>query len=161
VTEVRLVAWSDEDLALLRRINTPQMRAHVGGAETEDQLLLRHRRYLALDNGQVFRVEVGGEAVGSVAYTSRTWQGEGVYEAGWNVLPEYQGRGLAVAAVRAVIEVARADGRHRWLHAFPSVDNVPSNAVCRRAGFELVGETDFEYPPGRFMRSNDWRYGLG
>jgi hypothetical protein len=41
-----------------------------------------------------------------------------------------------------------------------SVDNPPSNAVCRKAGFELLGETEFEYPPGRLMRSNDWRIDL-
>jgi RimJ/RimL family protein N-acetyltransferase len=76
-------------------------------------------------------------------------------------LPEFQGRGVASAAVRAVIAAARTDGRHQWLHAFPSVANAGSNAVCRKAGFALVGETDFEYPPGRIMRSNDWRYDLG
>jgi RimJ/RimL family protein N-acetyltransferase len=83
-----------------------------------------------------------------------------VYESGWNVLPEFQGRGVATAAVRAVVACARADGRHRWLHAFPAVANGGSNAVCGRAGFALLGEVDFEYPPGRFMRSNDWRYDL-
>jgi hypothetical protein len=35
-----------------------------------------------------------------------------------------------------------------------------SNAVCRKAGFELVGECDFEYPPGNHIRSNDWRLAL-
>jgi RimJ/RimL family protein N-acetyltransferase len=84
-----------------------------------------------------------------------------VYESGWNVLPEFQGQGVATAAVRAVLAAARADGRHRWLHAFPSVANAGSNAVCSKTGFALLGETDFEYPPGRFIRSNDWRYDLG
>jgi RimJ/RimL family protein N-acetyltransferase len=65
-----------------------------------------------------------------------------VYESGWNVLPEFQGRGVAIAAVRAVIAAAREDGRNRWLHAFPSVANAGSNAVCRKAGFTLVGDTD-------------------
>jgi RimJ/RimL family protein N-acetyltransferase len=59
-----------------------------------------------------------------------------------------------------VIEVARAAGRFRYLHAFPSVENVGSNGVCRKAGFTLLGEHDFEYPKGHFMRCNDWRYEL-
>jgi hypothetical protein len=25
------------------------------------------------------------------------------------------------------------------------------------AGFSLIGECDFEFPPGHLMRSNDWR----
>jgi hypothetical protein len=32
--------------------------------------------------------------------------------------------------------------------------------VCRKAGFTLLGETEFEYPPGHLMRSNDWRLDL-
>jgi hypothetical protein len=32
--------------------------------------------------------------------------------------------------------------------------------VCRKAGFELVGECDFEYPKGHPIRCNDWRYDL-
>ncbi|GIF64303.1 hypothetical protein Ais01nite_23380 [Asanoa ishikariensis] len=158
---VRLVPWSAADLPLLRRINTPEMRAHVGGAESEEQVLVRHQRYLALDNGWMFRVELpSGEPAGSVAFWSRVWHDEPVYESGWDVLPEFQGQGIASAAVRAVLVAAREDGRHRWLHAFPSVANAPSNAVCRKTGFTLVGETEFEYPRGRFMRSNDWRYDL-
>jgi hypothetical protein len=35
-------------------------------------------------------------------------------------------------------------------------DNAPSNAICREVGFELLGELDFEYPPGHSMRCNDW-----
>jgi RimJ/RimL family protein N-acetyltransferase len=158
---VRLVAWSDDDLSLLRRINTPEMRRHVGGPESDEQLSVRHRRYLALPGGRMFRVELaGGEAVGSVAFWSRLWRGVPVYESGWSILPEFQGRGVATAAVRAVIAAARADGRHRWLHAFPSVANTGSNAVCGKAGFTLQGEVDFEYPPGQVMRSCDWRYDL-
>lgn len=50
--------------------------------------------------------------------------------------------------------------RHRFLHAYPSIDNPPSNALCRKLGFELMGEYDFEYPPGHQMRCNDWRFDL-
>jgi RimJ/RimL family protein N-acetyltransferase len=79
---------------------------------------------------------------------------------GWNVLPPFQGRGIAAVAALAAARYAAATGKHTWLHAFPSVDNPASNAVCRRVGFTLAGETDFEYPPGRLMRSNDWRLDL-
>ena len=55
---------------------------------------------------------------------------------------------------------ARHDGRHRFVHAFPAVDNAASNAICRKLGFELLGATEFEYPPGRPMVCNDWRLDL-
>lgn len=50
--------------------------------------------------------------------------------------------------------------RHRFMHAFPSVENAPSNAICRKLGFALVEESEFEYPPSNLMRCNDWRLDL-
>jgi RimJ/RimL family protein N-acetyltransferase len=46
------------------------------------------------------------------------------------------------------------------VHAFPSVENAASNAICRKAGFSLLREHDFEYPKGHPMRCNDWRFDL-
>jgi len=40
------------------------------------------------------------------------------------------------------------------------VAHAASNAVCRKAGFELLGEVDFEYPKGTPIRSCDWRLDL-
>ena len=98
--------------------------------------------------------------VGSVGYWPREWADESVYETGYGILPEFQGRGLAVEAVRQCAERAARDGSRRWLHAFPSLQHAASNAVCRKAGFELVGECEFEYPPGTVLASNDWRLAL-
>lgn len=153
---IELRPWSEGDLRLLRRLNARELTSHLGGPEPEDRVVDRHRRYLALDDGRMFRVEVDGVAAGSVGFWERSWRGEVVWEVGWSVLPEFQGRGVASAAARATVEAARADGSHGWAHAFPSVDHPASNAVCRKAGFTLLGEADFEYPPGRWMRCNDW-----
>ena len=75
-------------------------------------------------------------------------------------MPEFQGRGIAVAATAQAIELARGDGRHRFVHAFPSVDNGPSNAICRKLGFQLLEACEFEFPKGHFMTCNDWRLDL-
>ena len=77
---------------------------------------------------------------------------------GWNVLREFQGRSYAIAGDAP--EIAAASGRLRWLHVYPSVDNPASSAVCRRVGFTLVGECDFQLPRGTEMRSNDRRLDL-
>ncbi|GAA4565504.1 GNAT family N-acetyltransferase [Micromonospora coerulea] len=164
MTEVRIEPWDEGDLGLLRQLNVPEVRAHTGGPETDEEVLARHERYvrgLGPRSGHMFTVVLpDGEKVGSVGYWAREWHGEPVYEMGWAILPAYQGRGLATAAVRAVVEEAAASGDRRWAHAYPSVDNPPSNAVCRKAGFTLLGEIEFEYPPGHLMRSNDWRIDL-
>ncbi|UQA95336.1 GNAT family N-acetyltransferase [Streptomyces halobius] len=165
--QVGIEPWTAADLGLLRRANTPEMTEHVGGPEAEEQVLARHRRYLELDGpGRMFRIvlppEDGpeGAVVGSIGFWELTWKGETVYETGWGVLPQFQGRGIAVAAARKVIAAARVEGRHGSLHAFPSVAHNASNTVCRKAGFVLVGECAFEYPKGRLMRSNEWRVDL-
>jgi RimJ/RimL family protein N-acetyltransferase len=165
MAQIRIDPWAEGDLDLLRRINAPEMKRHLGGSETDEQVVARHERYVKLAStgtGWVYRVVLlpEEEPVGSVVYWEREWQGEAVYEMGWSILPKFQGRGLATAAVLAAAAEARKQGKHRYVHAYPSVDNGASNGVCRRAGFELLGEYDFEYPPGHPIRCNDWRLDL-
>jgi RimJ/RimL family protein N-acetyltransferase len=161
---VRLELWSPDDLDLLRRINAPEMTEHLGGPETDEQVVARHERYLKLGDpgtGAMFALVIEpGLKVGSIGYWEREWQGELVYETGWGVLPEFQGRGIATAAARAVADKARAERRHAYLHAYPSVEHPASNEICRKAGFAFVGEVDFEYPAGNPIRCNDWRLRL-
>ncbi|MFJ4410325.1 GNAT family N-acetyltransferase [Streptomyces sp. NPDC088910] len=157
---IRIEPWSADDLWLLRRTNTPEMTEYLGGPETEEQLLSRHQRYQDIEKtgGRMYRVVLvpDGEVAGSIGFWEQTWRGGKVYETGWAILPEFQGRGLAADAARAVTEAARAAGAHRHLHAFPKVSHPASNAVCRKAGFTLLGEADFEYPKGNPITCHDW-----
>jgi RimJ/RimL family protein N-acetyltransferase len=162
---VRLEPWGEGDLALLEQLNSPEMTEHLGGPESHEKIIERQTRYERLADsgtGRVFKIvdEATGEAVGQVAYWERTWRGEQVYEIGWGVLPAFQRRGVAGMATTQAIAVARSDGKYRFLHAFPSVDNPPSNALCQKLGFTLVEECEFEYPKGSFMQCNDWRLDL-
>ncbi|HZR41181.1 MAG TPA: GNAT family N-acetyltransferase [Ktedonobacteraceae bacterium] len=163
---VRIELWGESDLTLLKKLlGDPAMTEHLGGPESDEQLAERHARYLRLaDIGRdrMFKIiyEATGEAIGSVGYWERTWHGEQVYETGWSVLPAFQERGIATAATTQAMSQARLDGLHRFVHAFPSVDNPPSNAICRKLEFTLVEECEFEYPKGHFMRCNDWRLDL-
>jgi RimJ/RimL family protein N-acetyltransferase len=162
---IELEPYSDADFPLLERHNSPEMTQRLGGPETGEKLAQRHQRYLELQKtgkARMFRIVLlpEAEAVGIIGYWEKTWQDALVWEAGWGVLPEYQGRGIAKAALAALVARARLEKTHRFLHAFPSVDNPPSNAICRRVGFELIEAHDFEYPPGHMMRCNDWRLDL-
>jgi RimJ/RimL family protein N-acetyltransferase len=164
-TDIRIEPWVDDDLELLRRANAPEMTEHLGGPESDQKLLDRHRRYLELRDpaaGRMFRVALlpDGQPVGIVGYWQRVWLDVEVYETGWQVLPEFQGRGIATAAVAAVVAEASEQRTHSHIHAYPSVANAASNAIPRKLGFELAGEYDFEYPPGHIMRCNDWRLAL-
>jgi RimJ/RimL family protein N-acetyltransferase len=160
--KVRLEPWGAGDLPLLEQLlGDPAMTEHLGGPESPEQLFKRQKRY-ELPETPMFKIvdEDTGEAVGSIGYWEREWRDEQVYETGWSVLPAFQGRGIASEATAQVAALAAAEGTHRYLHAFPSVDNAPSNAICRKVGFTLLGEYEFEYPKGNFMRCNDWRLDL-
>ena len=137
------------------------MMEHLGGAESEEKVAERQARYEKPGSKQ-FKIvdEATGEGAGYVGYWEREWRGEDVYEIGWAVIPAFQGRGIAAAATLEAIAIGREDGKRRFLHAYPSVDNAPSNAICRKAGFTLLGPVEFEYPKGHFMQCNDWRLDL-
>jgi len=161
---VRIEKWDERGLDLLRRCNTPAMTEYIGGPESEQKLLLRHQRYLGYWNGGEkawpFQAFVGDDVAASLSFWESEWDGQEVYEAGWATVPEFQGRGVATKALTLVLEHARQANAHRWVVAFPSRDNAASNAVCRRAGFQMFGPCEVEYPPGTTMESNDWRFDL-
>jgi RimJ/RimL family protein N-acetyltransferase len=158
---VELAAWTEDDFRLLELTNTPEMTDHLGGPETPEALAARHRRYLELPKGGMFTVATAdGETAGAIGFWEREWRGGPVWETGWSVLPAFQGRGIAAAAAREIVRVAREADGNRYLHAFPGVDHPASNAVCRKAGFELLEEVSFEYPKGSWMTCNDWRTDL-
>ncbi|MBS4208025.1 GNAT family N-acetyltransferase [Bacillus sp. FJAT-50079] len=156
---IQIKPWEDNDLDLLVRINAPEMMQHLGGPESKEQILKRHKRYLELGNeGCMFSIILLPklEPVGSVGYWHTTWEDESVYETGWSVLSSYQGRGIATIAAKLAIEEAAAEGKHKYIHAFPSINNPASNAICRKLGFQFISECEFEYPAGNFIRSNNW-----
>jgi RimJ/RimL family protein N-acetyltransferase len=163
---VRIEPWAEGDLPLLKQtLGHPEMTKYLGGPESDEKLAERQIKFERLAHsgtGHMFKVidQATGTAVGSVGYWDKTWHGGEVYETGWFAIPEFQGRGIATAATALAIDSARSEGNHRFMHAFPSVENAPSNAICRKLGFRLVEEQEFEYPPGTFMHCNDWRLDL-
>jgi RimJ/RimL family protein N-acetyltransferase len=149
---VTLEPWGSGDLPLLERLmGDPRMTEHLGGPESPDKLRERQGRYERLDGGdRMFKIVdlASGAGVGSVGFWAKEWRAEQVYEVGWMVVPEFQGRGGAVAATAQAIELAKRDDKHRFMHAFPNVYNAPSNAICRKLGFELLEACEFEFPKG-------------
>ncbi|MDP9467870.1 MAG: GNAT family N-acetyltransferase [Chloroflexota bacterium] len=164
--EVSLRSWTDDDLPLLRGLLAdPGMMTYLGGPESEEKLLERHGRYLAIDGtgtGRVFVITVGPErtAAGWIGYWQTSWHDEPAWETGWSVLPEFQGRGLATRGAALALEAAAVEGRYRFVYAFPAVENGASNAVCARLGFEMLGSESLEYPPGTSMECAIWRLEL-
>jgi len=156
VDGLRLENWAPGDLWLVTALNgDPSMMRFLGGPESPSKLAERQAKYEKPGSG-MFKVMLDGEAVGSVGY----WERGDVWEVGWSVLPAFQGRGITTEAMQLLIPRARSERRHQYMHAYPSVENPASNAICRKLGFTLLGAQDFEYPPGNQMSCNDWQLKL-
>ncbi|MBE5091947.1 GNAT family N-acetyltransferase [Bacillus thuringiensis] len=157
--EIQINIWKDKDIDLLDKINAPEMMEHLGGPETKEEILKRHKRYLELgDKGKMFSITRSPdfEAVGSVGYWQTTWNDRSVYEIGWSVLPQFQGEGIATLAVKLAIDEAIREKKYKYIHAFPSIKNPASNAICRKLNFTFISDCEFEYPPGNLMYCNNW-----
>jgi RimJ/RimL family protein N-acetyltransferase len=159
---IRLRPYGAGDLWLQRRfLGDPAMTEHLGGPESDEQIVHRHERYLAMTDpavGAMFIAELGPDwrPVGSVGYWEHAQDdGTVVWETGWFVLPEVHGRGIATAATLLAIDAAWA-AVARPMHAYPSVANIASNALARKLGMRLLGPREFEYPKGHWMTCNDW-----
>jgi RimJ/RimL family protein N-acetyltransferase len=78
---------------------------------------------------------------------------DGVVEVGYAIAPAREGRGLATAAARALVDEAFADERVVAVVAHTLAEANASNRVLEKAGFAHDGEaTDGDRPVWRFRR---------
>jgi RimJ/RimL family protein N-acetyltransferase len=155
---MQLQAYTDADLALTEALETdPEVMRELGGPIERDKLPGIHRRRLS--DPWWFKIveRPGGPAVGTIGVWETRHSGVVLHETGWMVLPAHQGRGIASAALALLID--RARGVFPSLHAFPPVTNAPSNALCRKFGFTLLGPTEFVYS-GRTLKCHHWSLAL-
>ena len=149
--------------AYVRMRCEPVMTAELGGPlprEGIEEKVARDVREARADTAWIKMIVPDHAEPGAVAGSVALWShadegGEPVSEIGWMVLPEFQGRGIGKRAVRALLELARHQGRWGLVHAFPATTNAPSNGICRSVGFRLLEEQDITYA-GRVMRVNHW-----
>jgi len=167
--EISVRPYAEGDLWLLERtLGDARQMEHLNGPESAEGIRKRHNRFLAMSAdpraGGQFTILVGPShaPAGNVGFWECEWKGQTGWEMGWFVLPEFQGRGAATAATRLIIDLLTKLQGHQFVFAFPSVDNHPSNAICRKLGFTLTEQVTSEYPPGskRSLHVNIWRFTL-
>lgn len=157
---LRDVELGDVD-AYVRMRCDPAMMAELGGPlprEGIEDKVARDARDAAADAAWIKMIIPDQAAPAVVAGSVTLWShedGELISEIGWMVLPEFQGRGIAKTAVRALLQMARDADRWGLVHAFPATTNGPSNAICRAVGFRFAGEQDVTFA-GRVIQSNHW-----
>ncbi len=154
--ELRL--YQDSDLDFTRRLEMdPEVMEHLGGPQDEEAILKAHRRRSnPVPGGDWwFVIEVDGEDAGTIGVWPHESDETAGHEVGWMVATGFQGCGVATKALAALLDRIRADERFGTVHAFPGADNEPSNALCRRAGFQLLGVETSTYR-GKPFTCNHW-----
>jgi RimJ/RimL family protein N-acetyltransferase len=156
-----------EDVEAYVRIRCdPAMMTELGGPLPRDgieEIVSRHARLTRPGEALICMIVPDDDpavVAGTVALFVREHEGKPLAELGWAVLPPFQGRGIAKAAVRMLLDRARDQRRWGLVHAFPGVTNPASNAVCRSTGFTLVGPLDVWFA-GRLCRANHWQIDAG
>ena len=159
---LRDVQVTDVD-AYVRMRCDPAMMLHLGGprlAEDMDAKVARDVADVEAGRSIILMIIDDERNIDAVAGTVTLWvheiDGVAASEIGWMVLPEHQGRGLAKQAVRSVLCRARDETKWGVVHAYPSVDNAPSNGICRSLGFTSAGVEQITFA-GQQFQSNHWR----
>lgn len=164
--EMRLIPINAEDEELAVRLECdPDMMRHVGGPRPEADVRAAHKRRLELmkkGEARMYKVvaDDSDEALGTIGIWKIDAKVPQSYEMGWFVLPAHQGTGVATEAARLLLSQARADPAVRYIHAYPSITNVASNAIARKIGMQNRGAFDNEGFAG-VLRCNDWRIDVG
>jgi RimJ/RimL family protein N-acetyltransferase len=157
---VELLPYTDADLPLSEALETdPEVMRDLGGPIPRERILAIHPKRVEDPWWLKIVPEAGGPAAGTIGIWEKELDGARIHETGWMVLPGYQGRGVASAALGLLLSKARDEPAFERLHAFPVVTNAPSNALCRKFGFSLAGERDFDFA-GRTLRCNVWTLDL-
>ena len=163
MTAVELCPYGDDDLWLSQALERdPVVMRELGGPRPDAEIEAAHRGRVAgaVEGTWWLKVLFDGEAAGAIGIWASEWRGQPIDEIGWMLLPPFQGRGVASAALGMLLAQAGAEPRLARLHAFPGIANGASNALCRKFDFELLEECSVEFS-GRPLRCNHWRLDLG
>ena len=160
MADVSLRPIAMDDLPLYAGMLTdPRMMTELGGPLAPEGLgekLGGIVRGVETDENWFFVIVADGQDVGTVCVWMADDDWGSAPEIGWMVAHPHQGRGYASSAVAEVLRLAREQDRWGEIHAHPGISNGPSNAICRKTGFERLGERDVVFS-GRTLRCAHWR----
>jgi len=133
---VTLREVADDDLAVFfEDQRDPEGVAMAGVPARDQQAFFAHWEKVRADPTNYFRtIEVEGTVAGNVV----SWQGEEGRLVGYWISREHWGKGIATAALRALLE----EIPERPLIAFAASQNAGSIRVLEKCGFVRVGEDE-------------------
>jgi RimJ/RimL family protein N-acetyltransferase len=157
---MRLIPLSDADFSWLGGECPPPagLRLPTGGVDSAESLEVIRDINAALvwaGTPGVWMMAVDGEVVGLCGYRSPPTDGE--VEIGYGVAAARRRRGYATTAVAAMLALAGADPTLVRVRAVTAADNLISQRVLARSGFE-PGPVEDDPHDGEVIR---WRRAIG
>ncbi len=153
--------FRDEDLqAWQAHMNSPEVRAHLGGVEIPDQVLARFERQKASwsdetggwlvierrDDGEL----LGNCGFGRIAATEAPAELQGAPEIGWSLRADCWGKGYATEAARMLLGTMFGRFGFETVYSQTSQANARSWRVMERLGMRRQPQFDYHdplYPP--------------
>ena len=153
--------FRDDDLAAwCAHLNTPEVRAHLGGVDPDDTVaekFVRQKDSWDDDKGGWLAIErkSDGEFLGYCGFGPITAEAapadlQGTTEIGWTLRADCWGQGYATEAARAVLALVFERFGSREVCSQTSEANRGSWRVMERLGMERAEALDYEdpaYPP--------------
>lgn len=151
VTLERLTAGHAAPLLAFEEENRAYFAASIPdrGDDYFAAFAIRHEALLAEQEAGICQfhvlVDESGAVVGRVNLVDLE---NGSAELGYRIAEKAAGKGLASAAVRVIIGLARSEYELTTVRARTTLDNPGSRAVLTRAGFRPVGDVTLSGRPG-------------
>lgn len=153
--------WREDDLDLwLAHLNTPEVRAYLGGVETAEKVaekFAKLERAWAEDGFSFLAVErrEDGELLGTCGIARIDTECappelRGAIQIGWQLRADCWGQGYGTEAAAAVLEMAFERFGLEIVYGQTSERNVPSWRLMERVGMRRLADLDYpdpDYPP--------------
>ena len=153
--------WRPDDLPLAQLLwGNPQVTKYICASGRFNHTQIIDRLRLEMENSEKYGIQYWP----IFELSSHTFigccglrpHGEGTYEIGFHLLPEYWGRGYAVEAANRVIEYAFCELHATKLFAGHHPHNTASQKVLLKLGFQYLNDQFYE-PTGLYHPSYEMR----
>lgn len=129
---LKLRELSEHDVeALIRLMTDRTVRQFLGGPLDADRATARAQMYMKHSPGDYLVIESSEQFAGLISFSRHIE--EPFLEVSFQLLPEYQGQGIAYKALRRALST-----RHETLVAETQVKNIPSRKLLKKLGFEEI-----------------------
>lgn len=146
LTTERLILRSIEyaDAELIHKLRSDETvnrfvgRDNSSTLEKAKEFILKIQNLVEKNEGLywILRLKENNDLIGSVCLWNFDIENE-IVEIGYEMLPEFQGKGIMSEALKKVITHTFEEIKAKLITAFPSADNINSVAILKKLNFEL------------------------